>query len=163
MAHGVPTDEDLKSKFRASYLFTGNASKSGREVGIPDRTARKLAQELVSDSEYAEHCRRQRALDIEEHAEARRAVRRISLKRFKSETGGIDVKQFGGEGPVVVTDKRHEYGKLILDSEKNAQALARFEAERDGSLQSGGPVFILNEAPNAEVPAEAEDTTVDAS
>jgi hypothetical protein len=152
MAYGVPTDEDLKSKFRASYLFTGNASKSGRELGIPDRTARKLAQELVSDSEYAEHCRRQRALDIEEHAEARRAVRRIALSRFKSKTGGVDVKDYGDN--VVITDRRHEYGKLILDSEKNAQALARFEAERDGSLQAGGPVFILNEAPTIEPAAE---------
>ena len=156
MAHGVPTDEELKSKFRASYLFTGNASKSGRELGIPDRTARKLAQELVSDSEYAEHCRRQRALDIEEHAEARREVRRIALKRFRSKTGGIDVKQF--EGTVTVTDRRAEYGRLILDSEKNAVASARLDAETraNESGESRRIEIVLTDGDDGASPGSAE-------
>lgn len=136
MAQGVPTDEAVVSAFRASYLFTRNASKSGREIGIPERTARKLALELADDADFAEACRRQRALDIEESAEARREVRRISLSRFKSKTGGIDVKSFGEDGPVIVTDRRHEYGKLILDAEKNTHNLARLDAEKAGPVDA---------------------------
>jgi hypothetical protein len=126
---GQPVDEAVVSQFRASYLFTKNAAKSAREVGIPERTGRKLALELVNDPEFAEACRRQRALDVEEHAEARRRVRDVALRRFLSKTGGIDVKALGQDGPVVITDRRHEYGKLVLDADKNAQSLAKIDAD----------------------------------
>ncbi len=142
MAQGVPTDEAVFSRFRASYLFTKNAAKSAREVGIEERTARNLALRLVDDPEFSEACRRQRALDVEEHAEARRRVRDKSLERFESDDGGIDVKRLGADGDtVVITDKRYEYGKLVLDADKGAQSLAKLDHEREPA--DAGPLEVV--------------------
>lgn len=129
MPAGTPTEESVVAEFRAHYLYSGNAAKSARKVGIPERTGRDLAMQLVEDPSFAADRRRLRAIEVEESIVARRKVREVSLKRFLSKTGGIDVKQFGEDGPTVITDKRHEYGKLVLDADKGAQNLAKLDAE----------------------------------
>src|SRR3954469_2711241 len=153
MTQGVPTDEAVFSKFRASYLFTRNASKSAREVGLDERTGRHLALQLVGDPEFTEACRRQRKLDEEEQAEARRRVTHRALERFESDDGGIDVKRLGADGDnVIITDKRYEYGKLVLDAEKNVLMRARLDGDTglDGKPRPQRIEVVLTD----ETPAE---------
>lgn len=133
MPAGVDTSPETIARFRAHYLFSGNAAESAREVGIPERTGRDLAMRLVEDPEFAADRRKLRAGELEESIMARRRVREKALERFESETGGIDVKDFGGDkagGAVVITDKRADYGKLVLEAEKNAHNLAKIEIEQ---------------------------------
>src|SRR5690348_13247634 len=111
MPAGVPTDEATVAAFRAHYLYSGNASQTARKLKIPMSTGREIAQKLAEEPGFVEERRVLRAIELEEHAAARREVRRISLIRFKSKTGGIDVKRFSsGEDHenVTITDKRHE-------------------------------------------------------
>lgn len=130
MPQGVPTPEDQLARFRAHYLYSGNASESARAVELPESTGRDLAQRLVDDPEFVAARRKLRAQEVDECVAARRRVRQTALERFESETGGIDVRQFGGEdASVVITDKRHEYGKLVLDAEKNAHNLAKIDSD----------------------------------
>lgn len=132
MPQGIPTDEETVAKFRAHYLYSGNAAESAREAGIPERTGRDIAERLTDDPSFAADRRRLHVIELEESIIARRRVRTKSLERFEDENGGIDVRRFGSEDDgvtVVVTDRRHEYGKLILDAEKNAIACARLDAE----------------------------------
>jgi hypothetical protein len=129
MSKGIPTDEVVVAEFRAHYLYSGNAAKSARKVGIPERTGRELAMKLVEDPSFAVERRRLRAIEVEESIVARRKVRQVSLKRFLSKDGCIDVKRFGEDGQVVITDKRHEYGKLVLEADKGAQNLEKLAGE----------------------------------
>jgi hypothetical protein len=144
MPAGVPTDEETVAEFRAHYLFSGNASESAKAVGIPERTGRDIAARLIEDSSFAEDRRRLRAIALDELVAMRMRIARGSLGRFEDEHGGIDVKTFGGdEGATVsITDKRHEYGKLVLEAEKNAQHLAKFEAEKSGEMKGDREVTI---------------------
>lgn len=143
MTNGARTPEITREEFRAHYLYSGNASESSRVVGLNERTGRDLARELLKDPDFTEARRELRAIEVDESVAARRRVRQKALERFESDDGGIDVKRFGGEdGTVVVTDRRHEYGKLVLEADKNAQAHARFDAERDGTVRSPGEVTI---------------------
>jgi len=144
MPHGVPTDEAVVAAFRAEYLLTGNAAKSARAVGIEPRTGQNLALKLVAEPQFARDCRALRDQELHESLTSRREVRRISLIRFKSKTGGIDVKRLGPgkNAPVTITDKRHEYGKLILDSEKNAISLARLDGEKSGEIPTQREIVI---------------------
>jgi hypothetical protein len=131
MPQGIPTDEETLAEFRARYLYSGNASAVGRELDIPERTARKIAERLDDDPSFAEDGRKLRARALDKLVAMRLRVAEMSLDRFESETGGIDVRQFGGEdeSSVTITDKRHEYGKLVLEAEKNAQHLAKFDVD----------------------------------
>lgn len=127
MPKGVPTPEETVARFRAHYLYSGNASESARAVNLPESTGREIAQRLVEDSEFVAARRKLRAMEVDECVAARRRVRQTALERFESMTGGIEVKQFGES--VTIIDKRHEYGKLVLEAEKNAHNLARIESE----------------------------------
>jgi hypothetical protein len=126
---GAETSPEIVAKFRAHYLYSGNAAESARHCEIPERTGVDIAMRLVEEPDFAADRRRLRAIELEESIVARRRVRQKALERFESEDGGIDVKRLGAEGEtVVITDKRHEYGKLVLDADKNAQALAKIDA-----------------------------------
>lgn len=128
---GSATPVETVERFRALYLVDGNASRCARLVGIPGQTGRDLAAEFMEEPGFVEARRKLRAKELEERIQDRNEVARLALRRFKSATGGIDVKRFGGEDgrqTVSITDKRHEYGKLILDAEKNAHALAKLES-----------------------------------
>jgi hypothetical protein len=139
MAQGIPTDEETLAEFRAKYLYSGNASAVGREMDIPERTARKLAERLEEDPTFADDGRKLRARALDRLVAMRLRVAETSLDRFESDTGGIDARQFGGEdASVTITDKRHEYGKLVLEAEKNAQHLAKFDSDRKGFESGAG-------------------------
>lgn len=131
MSHGVPTDEETVAEFRARFLYSGNASAVARELGIPDRTGRKIAERLEDDPTFAEEGRKLRERALARHIAMRLAVSEKAAERFFDEHGGIDVKRFG-EDNVTIVDKRHEYGKLVLDGERNAHNLAKIDAERSG-------------------------------
>lgn len=134
MAQGVPTPEDDIAKFRAEYIYSRNASATGRKTGIEERTARRLAEEFEAEPAFAEAVRALRARYLDRLTSMRMSIAEIAHERFLDDSGGIDVRNFGGEdnATVVITDKRHEYGKLVLDAEKNAQSLSRLENPGDG-------------------------------
>lgn len=136
--------QEVRARFAGHYLYSGNASESAREVGIEERTGRDWAAELSDDPEFAERRRKLRDQEIEEAARTRALVRSKSLERFLSETGGIEVKKFGlGEdAQVVLTDKRHEYGKLALEAEKVALHRRRLDAELKGEIATPGKTEV---------------------
>jgi hypothetical protein len=158
--HGVPTDEATIAEFRAHYLYSGNAAESARHVGIPERTGREIATRLTEEPGFAEDRRKIRAMEVDESVAARRRIREKSVERFESETGGIETKRFGdGENgvTVVITDKRWEYGKLVLDAEKNALALFRVDAELKGDIKpEGNFTIVVRPTANAEAKIAAE-------
>ncbi len=122
------TPEEQIAEFRAEYLYSGNASATGRKLGIGERTARRLAEEYEAEPAFAEHVRVLRARYLGRLMDMRMSIAETAHSRFHDETGGIDVREFGGEEKtVVITDKRHEYGKLVLDAEKNAQSIAKLD------------------------------------
>jgi hypothetical protein len=143
MPQGVPTPEHQVAEFRAHYLYSGNASESARAVELDERTGRDLARRLVEDPEFTAARRQLRASALEELVASRMRVATKALERFESDTGGIDVREFGGEdASVTITDKRADYGRLVLDAEKNAHNLAKFDAEKSGEIPAQGTVTI---------------------
>lgn len=154
--HGVPTPETTVAEFRAHYILSGNASESARKVGIPERTGNEIATKLQSDPTFAEERRVQRARFLEEAVVARQRVLTKALSRFLAKSEVPEV--IGENANVTIVDKRPDYGKLVLEAEKNAHALARFEAERDGQVRPGGEVVIKVSGPAVvKSGADAED------
>jgi hypothetical protein len=127
MPTGVPTDEETLAKFRAHYLFSGNASESARAVDIPESTGRDIAQRLVVEPSFVADRRRLRDTALSDLVAMRMRVALKALERYESETGGIEVKEFGGgeNSNITITDKRYEHGKLVLEAEKLAQHLEK--------------------------------------
>jgi|SRR6478735_934842 len=163
MPAGVETSPEVVAEFRAHYLYSGNAAESARAVNLPERTGRDIARMLVDDDDFAEDRRMLRKSALEELVAKRMRVAQIALERFESETGGIDVKSFGGEdATTVITDKRGDYGKLVLDAEKNAHNLAKFEAEKNGELPPPGEVRIVVSATSSEQARVAAEAAPDA-
>jgi hypothetical protein len=146
MPHGVPTELAVVEQFRAAYLYSGNASKCARDLGIAEQTGRELAKKLSAEPGFGEERRALRAQALEELVAMRQRIAEEASGRFHSETGGIDVKRFGGSGDddpqITITDRRHEYGKLVFEAEKNAQALARLDAERGGEIAPEREVVV---------------------
>jgi phage terminase small subunit len=148
---GAETPVELVAKFRAHYLYSGNASESARKVGIDERTGRDIARRLLNDEDFAEDRRLLRATALEELVAARMRVMRKSLARFLNKAEMPDV--VGENANVTIIDKRPDYGKLVLEAEKNAHNLARFDAEKSGDLPPEGGVTI-----NVIGPADVEPT-----
>jgi hypothetical protein len=143
MTMGVPTPDETVAEFRARYLYSGNAAAVGRELEIPERTARKIAERLEDDPTFAEEGRKLRERALSRHVAMRLRVAEVAAERFEDANGGIEVKRFGGEdAPVTIIDKRADYGKLVLEAEKNAHNLARFDAEKSGQVQPERHVTI---------------------
>lgn len=129
MPAGVPTPEDVRAKFRAEYLISGNAAASAKRVGIPERTGRDLAQELCDDPEFTADRRKLRANALDELVAMRMEMARLAVKRAKKKSA--DEYHFGEGGTVI--DKRPEWAKVVLDAEKNAHALAKVESGDGGN------------------------------
>ena len=56
MPHGVPIDEEKVAEFRAKFLYSGNASASGRELNIPDlRVMQRVALPCCPARLYPTH------------------------------------------------------------------------------------------------------------
>lgn len=127
MAKGVPTPEDVRAKFRAEYLISGNASESARKVGMSESVGRSYAVELNADQSFGEDRRALRASYLDECVTMRMKMMRKAFARFDNDTPPEP-----GE-----IDKRPDYGRLVTDAEKNAHALAKIEKENSGDGDSG--------------------------
>lgn len=122
--HEETTEKQL-ADFRAHYLYSGNASESGRELGINERTARDIARKLSAEPSFAEDRRALRANALEELVAMRKRVADLAYERF---AGNGDLPEHIDEGAnVTIIDKRPDYGKLVLEAEKNAHNLAKLE------------------------------------
>lgn len=126
--NGVDTSPAKVAEFAAHYLYSGNASESAKAVGLPDRTGRDIARRLQDDPEFAEKRRLLRKNALDELVAARMRVTALALKRFEEDLQIPEV----GEGAIVnIKDARPDYGKLVLDAEKNAHNLAKIESGAD--------------------------------
>lgn len=121
--NGSRTPEEVRARFRAEYLISGNASASARKVGIPESTGRDIAAELCEEPDFVEARRKLRTNALDELVAMRMQVARLALKRAKKPKA--DEYHFGEGGAVI--DKRPDWAKLVLDAEKNAHALAKAE------------------------------------
>ena len=127
MTQGSATPESVVAEFRARYLYSGNASQSAREIGLDERTGRDIARKLVEDKEFSEARRQLRATALEELVAMRMRVAQTALDRFEGE---LEAPAVANDAMVTIIDKRADYGKLVIDAEKNAHNLARFDAEK---------------------------------
>ena len=148
MTRGVDTPENVVAEFRAHYLYSGNASESARKVGLNENTGRDLARKLVSDEEFAAARRALRASALEELVAMRLRVAQKALDRFEGELPEPAPAAEGMPAPVVI-DKRADYGKLVLEAEKNAHALAKLDSG-SGDEQGGTTEVHIHLAPGAE-------------
>lgn len=130
---GSVTPEETIAAFRAHYLYSGNASESARDAGIDERTGRDIARKLIDDPDFTEARRFLRATALEELVAARMRVMKTALERFEEDLD-VPIIPEGNRAPITVVDKRGEYGKIVLDAEKNAHSLARFDAELSGKI-----------------------------
>lgn len=126
MPHGVPTEEETVAEFRARYLYSGNASAVARQLDLDERTGRRIAERIEEDPSFAEDVRKLHAHALKRHVTMRLRVCEKAAERFDEE---LDVPEVVGDGNVTIIDKRPEYARVVLDGEKNAHALAKFEAE----------------------------------
>jgi len=133
MPQGVPTPDAKVSEFRAHYLYSGNAAEAARAVDIPESTGRDLARSLSADAEFVATRRKLRDQYLDELVASRMRVVEKSLERFE---GALEVPDVGEGGSVTLIDKRPEYGKLVLDAEKNAHNLAKLDSG-GGDEQAG--------------------------
>jgi len=130
MTRGVVTPEAAVAEFRAHYLYSGNAAESARETGLNERTGRDIARELSQDPDFTEARRQMRATALEELVAMRMRVAQTALDRF---SGALEAPAaLSEDASVVIIDKRADYGKLVLDAEKNAHNLAKAEAPDAG-------------------------------
>lgn len=126
--NGSRTPDDVRARFRAEYLISGNASASARKVGLPESTGRDLAQQLCEEPDFVEARRKLRANALEELVAMRMQVARLALKRARKKKADEYAFESGG----AVIDKRPDWAKLVLDAEKNAHALAKVESADSG-------------------------------
>lgn len=127
MAQGVPTEEAVVAEFRARYLYSRNASKIGRELGIGDRTARRLAEQCEADKDFADAVRNIRVKAVDRLLGLAISVAETAHGRYLDD---LPMPENVGEGAsVTIVDKRFEDGKLVLEAAKHAANLAKFDSE----------------------------------
>jgi hypothetical protein len=137
---GSRTDEDKRAEFRARYLYSGNASKSAREVGIGEWVGRKIARELDEAPDFTEELQALHAHAMRKHITLRMRVAEVAADKFEEEL--VVPEHVAAGASVTIIDKRPDYGRLVLESEKNAQNWARFQAERSGEVTGSRDVII---------------------
>lgn len=123
---GQATPLETIERFRAHYLYCGVASESAREVGIPERTGRDIAAKLAKDPAFAEARRELRSRTLDELVAMRMRVATKALQRFED-----DSEPTMSEGETNVVDRRPDFGRLVLEAEKNAHNLAKIERPLD--------------------------------
>jgi hypothetical protein len=146
---GVPTDEATLAEFRAKFLYSGNASAVGRELKIPERTARQIAEKLEDDEEFAEARRTLRARILDRHVAMRLRVCEVAAERFEED---LPVPENVSEGAnVTIIDKRPDYAKVVLEGEKNAQNLAKYDTDSGAGAKKidGVTITIVNTGADA--------------
>ncbi len=132
------TTAEQEADFRAHYLYSGNASESARSIGINERTGRDMAARLSEEESFASDRRKMRARALEELVAKRMRVADTALARFEDELPMPEHVDEGGH--VTIIDKRSDYGKLVLEAEKNAHNLAK--AENPGDAGKPAEVHI---------------------
>lgn len=146
MSRGEPTSEETIAKFRAHYLYSGNVSASARAVGIATSTAFGIQRKIVADPSFAKDRQSLHAQELTDLRQMRRQVAEIAMDRFSGELTAND-KSGDSHGNVTIIDKRPDYGKLVLDAEKNAHNLAKIEKENDGGESKPTEVHITVSGP----------------
>jgi hypothetical protein len=145
MARGSKTSAHKLAQFRAHYLYSGNAAEAARAVKLAESTGRDLAVKLSTTKSFVEARRKLRDQYLDELVAGRMRVVRTALERFESDLEMPEPVE--GGPPVTIIDKRADYGQLVLVAEKNAHALARFDAEVKGEVQPIGSVIIKVSGP----------------
>jgi len=140
MPQGVPTSPDTVARFRAHYLYSGNAAESAREVQLPESTGRDLARELAQDKEFVATRRKLRDQYLDELVAARMRVAQKALERFEGE---LEAPTVAADAMITIIDKRADYGKLVIDAEKNAHGLAKLDAEKSGEIKTPSEVRVI--------------------
>lgn len=117
----------MREKFRAHYIWSGNASESARDVGIPESTGRDIARAISQEESFIEAraALRERALgDLV-------AMRTRIAERACDRALSVGADEYPSGDGVHVIDKRPEWAKVLLDCEKNAHALAKMTSFED--------------------------------
>jgi hypothetical protein len=156
MPHGVPTEEETVAEFRARYLYSGNASAVARQLDLDERTGRRIAERIEEDPSFAEDVRKLHAHALKRHVTMRIRVCERAAERFEEE---LAVPEVVGDGNVTIIDKRPEYARVVLDGEKNAHALAKFEAELEkpgDKLPRRLEIILTDREPEPDPPDGAE-------
>ena len=131
MTSGAMTPDEVVFEFRAHYLYSGNAAESARAVKLPESTGRDIARRLAEEPDFVEARRKLRAQYLDDLVAKRMRVADKALERFEGE---LEVPiALGDDAMVTVIDRRADYGKLVLDAEKNAHNLAKLETGDDKS------------------------------
>ncbi len=136
----VATEVATLEKFRASYLYSGNASKSARAVGMPESTGRDFARTLATDSAFVAQRRALRANFLDETEAALREVLATSLERFQ---GGMPEVPTETRGPVTIVDKRSDYGSLIVNTHRTIVGRTRLDSEKAGEVPTGVALVVV--------------------
>lgn len=123
MPAGIKTPQNIRDEFRALYLVGGSIPQAARDIGIPERTAYDLGWELEKEESFTKDRRLLQAQALERAISRRERMAEISMDRF--ENGSVDEQEFGDN--VTIVDKRPDYGRLIVDAEKNAHHLAKIQ------------------------------------
>jgi hypothetical protein len=139
---GEPTDAVIVEAFRQDYLYTGNASKSGRKFKLHTSTARDLAKTLSEDPSFVKDRQRLRANAADEAERAVMEVIAVGLKRFKDRVPEVEIPE-GSRAPVTIVDKRADYGKLVIDAHRALVGRSRLDAEKSGEIPTG-PALVVN-------------------
>ena len=138
MTNGVRTPEDVRAKFRAHYLISGNAYASARAIGLPEPTGADIARELKKDPSFIDS---QRALHedyLKELVNARMRIARKAEERALADEADV----YNGPQGITVVDKRKDWADVVLSAEKNAHALAKVEAAPQSTGDSGTALII---------------------
>lgn len=130
MPQGVETSPELVAAFRAHYLYSGNASESAREVGIPESTGRDIAKRLGEDESFGADRRSLRVRALDELVAMRMRVAHRATGRALAD---------GEVGPGEI-DKRPDWARVVIEAERSAHNLAKLEVEE--RKPDTGPVVI---------------------
>lgn len=136
MTRGLPTDQAKIDEFRALYLVGGSICGSAEKVGIPQRTAYDIAGRLEEDPSFARDREKLQTGALKRLVAMRMRVAEVAQDRF--ENGSVDEKTYGED--VTIVDKRPDYGRLVIEAERNAQHLSKLE---NGPSDRGGPVNVI--------------------
>jgi hypothetical protein len=138
---GARIDAKTRDLFRASYLYTGNATKSAKLLGFGEARGRDIARELRKDPAFVAECRELRGQALDEVERALMGVVRTAERRFH---GKMPLPC--GDAPVI--DKRPDYGKLVVDAHRTILGRTRHDVERDGTVVPPGGINITITGPD---------------
>ncbi len=143
MAHGVPTPETQELEFRKHYLVTGNVAGSAKAVGLPISTGYELRNRALNDSAFVEARKRLRA-KVEADAEQMAvAAMQLCMERLNVDPDERLAKLLAAEtAKVTFQDPGPQYAASLAKLIQAVVGVRKFEAERDGVIQTPGTVTV---------------------